>query len=255
MHDVCRLGSHQVICNNRFETYSDNWRDWRSVGGKSNPMRSKASERRSVDDLLFNDVYSGQSKPVYDKDILSMTVYDEPVCDEDIFSIPVYDKPVYNKDIFSIPVYDKPVYDEDILSMPVYDMPVYGEDIFNELPGLMSQSSPPSVKFDDATEDEGVVVDGDDIIEIVGQVEGGVSCISPSPDGDLFAIMTGFVQIGIYCTRCLLIIHLKVLKYMDQLFQLIVSLRSLLLGEVEAFNLVEKGCALLLKSFYNTRRL
>ena len=64
--------------------------------GKSNPMRSNALERRSVDDSLFNDVYGGQSKPVYDKDILSMPVYDEPVYDEDIFSIPVYVKPVYD---------------------------------------------------------------------------------------------------------------------------------------------------------------
>jgi elongator complex protein 1 len=30
--------------------------------------------------------------------------------------------------------------------------------------------------------------------EIVGQVTGGVKCISPSPDGDLLAILTGFRQ-------------------------------------------------------------
>ena len=30
--------------------------------------------------------------------------------------------------------------------------------------------------------------------EIVGQVNGGVKCISPSPDGDLLAILTGFRQ-------------------------------------------------------------
>ncbi|KAG6424292.1 hypothetical protein SASPL_114707 [Salvia splendens] len=89
---------------------------------------------------------------------------------QDILSMPVYDEPVYDEDIFSIPVYDKPVYDEDILSMPVYDKPVYDEDIFYELPGLMSQSLPHSVKFDDATEDEGVAVDGDDVTEIVGQI-------------------------------------------------------------------------------------
>lgn len=35
----------------------------------------------------------------------------------------------------------------------------------------------------------------DDATEIVGQVEGGVGCISPSPDGDLLAIVTGFGQI------------------------------------------------------------
>ncbi|KAH6803923.1 IKI3 family protein [Perilla frutescens var. frutescens] len=35
----------------------------------------------------------------------------------------------------------------------------------------------------------------DDATEIVGQVEGGVACISPSPDGDLLAMITGFGQI------------------------------------------------------------
>ncbi|KAG6382935.1 hypothetical protein SASPL_157336 [Salvia splendens] len=101
--------------------------------GKSNKMRSNASERRSVDDPLFNDVQCGQSKPVYDKDILSM------------------------------PVYDKSIYDEDILSMPVvYDTPVYDEDIFYELSGLISGSPPLSVIFGNAIEDEGVVVDDDE---------------------------------------------------------------------------------------------
>ena len=46
--------------------------------------------------------------------------------------------------------------------MPVYDKPVYDEDIFYEFPGLMSQSLPPSVKFDDVSEDEGVVVYDDE---------------------------------------------------------------------------------------------
>lgn len=31
--------------------------------------------------------------------------------------------------------------------------------------------------------------------EVVGRVEGGVKCISPSPDGDLLGIITGFGQI------------------------------------------------------------
>lgn len=35
----------------------------------------------------------------------------------------------------------------------------------------------------------------DNFTEIVGQVEGGVKCISPSPDGDLLGIITGFGQI------------------------------------------------------------
>ncbi|KAG6387271.1 hypothetical protein SASPL_152458 [Salvia splendens] len=110
--------------------------------------------------------------------IFSMPVYDTPIYDENIFyelpeppknsnnnilSMPVYDKPVYDEDILSMSVNDdKSVYDEDILSMPVYDKPVYDEDIFYELPGLMSKSSPPSVKFDDAAEEEGVAVDDDE---------------------------------------------------------------------------------------------
>jgi len=31
--------------------------------------------------------------------------------------------------------------------------------------------------------------------EIVGRLEGGVKCISPSPDGDLLGVITGFGQI------------------------------------------------------------
>lgn len=33
------------------------------------------------------------------------------------------------------------------------------------------------------------------ITEVVGKVEGGVKCISPSPDGELLGIITGFGQI------------------------------------------------------------
>ncbi|KAL3626817.1 Elongator complex protein 1 [Castilleja foliolosa] len=35
----------------------------------------------------------------------------------------------------------------------------------------------------------------DNATEVVGRVEGGIRCISPSPDGDLFAMITGFGQI------------------------------------------------------------
>lgn len=38
------------------------------------------------------------------------------------------------------------------------------------------------------------VVD-DNITEEVGRVEGGVKCISPSPDGDLLGIITGLGQL------------------------------------------------------------
>ncbi|KAG6414266.1 hypothetical protein SASPL_126984 [Salvia splendens] len=151
--------------------------------GKSNPMRSNASERRSMDSLLFSDIFTSSDADEPSKssnsNIFSMSVYDTPVYDEDIFyelpeqpnnsninilSMSVYDKPVYDEDILSMPVYDKPVYDEDILSMPVYDKPVCDEDIFNELPGVTSESPSPSVKFDDTDEDEGMDVDDDEEI-------------------------------------------------------------------------------------------
>lgn len=35
----------------------------------------------------------------------------------------------------------------------------------------------------------------DNATEVVGRVEGGVRCISPSPDGDLLAMITGFGMI------------------------------------------------------------
>lgn len=35
----------------------------------------------------------------------------------------------------------------------------------------------------------------DKVTEMVGKVEGGVKCISPSPDGDLLGVITGFGQI------------------------------------------------------------
>lgn len=34
----------------------------------------------------------------------------------------------------------------------------------------------------------------ENLTEIVGRVDGGVKCISPSPDGDLLGIITGFGQ-------------------------------------------------------------
>ena len=37
-------------------------------------------------------------------------------------------------------------------------------------------------------------VDGKET-EVVGRVEGGVKCISPSPDGDLLGVTTGFGQL------------------------------------------------------------
>ncbi|KAG6423928.1 hypothetical protein SASPL_114336 [Salvia splendens] len=133
---------------------------------KSKPMRSDAAEPRSMDDPLFSEVFTSsdadEPSKISNSNIFSMSVYETPVYDEDILSMVVYDKPVYDEDMLSMPVYDEPVYDEDMLSMPVYDEPVYDEDMFYELPVLMSKSSPPSVKFDDVAEDEGVVVYDDE---------------------------------------------------------------------------------------------
>ncbi|KAG6414201.1 hypothetical protein SASPL_126919 [Salvia splendens] len=108
----------------RQQTNIDDWRDWRCVRGKSNPMRSIAPECCSMDDPLFNGDFTS-----YDADETSKNS---------------------NSNIFSMPVYDTHVYDEDILY---------------ELPGLMSKSMPPSVKFDGAAEDEGVAVDDDEELE------------------------------------------------------------------------------------------
>ena len=47
---------------------------------------------------------------------------------------------------------------------------IYDEDIFYELPRLMSYFSPPSVKFGDAAEDEGIAVYDD---EEYDEAEGG----------------------------------------------------------------------------------
>ncbi|KAG6391026.1 hypothetical protein SASPL_148772 [Salvia splendens] len=103
---------------------------------KSNPMRSIASERRSIDDPLFNDIFTSSDADEPSKNgnnnIFTMSAYDMPVYDEDIFyelpgSFPVYDMLVYDEDMFSMPVYNEPVYDEDIL-VPVYDKPVYDDD-------------------------------------------------------------------------------------------------------------------------------
>ncbi|KAG6394548.1 hypothetical protein SASPL_145137 [Salvia splendens] len=122
--------------------------------GKSNPKRSIVPVRRSMDDPLFSNVFTSSDA-------------DEPSknSESNIFSMPVYDTHVYDEDILLIPVYDKPVYDEDILLMPVYDKLVYDEDLL-----LMSKSSPPSVKFDDATKNEGFVVI---VYEEYDETEGG----------------------------------------------------------------------------------
>ncbi|KAG6405559.1 hypothetical protein SASPL_133149 [Salvia splendens] len=142
---------------------------------KSNPMRSIAPEHRSMDDPLFNDVFTSYDADEPPKNsnsnIFSMSVYDTHVYDEDIFyelpELPENSKnnilsiPVYVKHVL-MPVYDKPVYDKDILLMLVYNKPVYNDDIFYELSGLMSKSPSPSMKFDGCVKYEGFVVIDDE---------------------------------------------------------------------------------------------
>ncbi|KAG6387070.1 hypothetical protein SASPL_152252 [Salvia splendens] len=113
---------------------------------KSNPMRSIASERRAMDDPLFSDVFTS-----YDADEPSKN------SNSNIFLMSIYDTPVYDEDLFyELPEPPKNS-NNNILSMLVYDKPVYNKDIL-----LMSESSHPSMKFDAAAEDEGVVFDDDE---------------------------------------------------------------------------------------------
>lgn len=77
----------------------------------------------------------------------------------------------------------------------------------------------------------------DDATEFVGQVEGGVLCISPSPDGDLLAILTGLRQILVMNLDWDLLYEMPLDDLpegvdMDQHFPMIVSLRPQFRGEV-----------------------
>ncbi|KAG6399521.1 hypothetical protein SASPL_141002 [Salvia splendens] len=102
-------------------------------------------QRRSMDNPLFSDVFTSSDA-------------DEPSknSNSNIFSMPVYDTPVYDEDIFYELSEPPKNSKNNILSMSVYDKPVYDGDIFYELLGLVSKSLPPSVKFDNAAEDEGI---------------------------------------------------------------------------------------------------
>ncbi|KAG6414100.1 hypothetical protein SASPL_126818 [Salvia splendens] len=132
---------------------------------KFNSMRSNASERHLMDNPIFGNVCSGQPKSSskfggFNK----QSDFDH----DSIFKSSDTDEPSKNcnNNILSMPEYAMPIYDDDMLSMLVYDTPiVYDEDIFYELPGLVSKSPPPSVKFDDAAEDEDVAVNDDEELE------------------------------------------------------------------------------------------
>lgn len=111
-------------------------RDFGLAGrGKSNPMRSTAPDRRSMDDPLFSDVFGGQPKYASSSNFSSINKQDEFDYDS-IFKSSAAAEPVKSSS-------------SNISSMPVYDKPVYDEDIFDGLPGMKSKSPAPSVKFDD----------------------------------------------------------------------------------------------------------
>ncbi|XP_047976918.1 auxilin-related protein 2-like [Salvia hispanica] len=103
--------------------------------GKSNPMRSNAPERRSMDDPLFSDVFGGQPKYTSSSNFGGMNKQSDFDYDSIFKSSAAAEQPKNGSSNKS--------------SMPVYDKPVYDEDIFDGLPGLKSKSPPPSVKFDD----------------------------------------------------------------------------------------------------------
>ncbi|KAL8516487.1 hypothetical protein ACS0TY_014947 [Phlomoides rotata] len=107
--------------------------------GKSNPMRSAASDRRSVEDPLFSDLYGGNPKYTTSSNSNNNNKHSS-VGDFD------YDS------IFKSSAAPEPKSSSSsnkASSMPVYDKPVYDEDIFDGLPGLKSKSPASSVRFDD----------------------------------------------------------------------------------------------------------
>lgn len=107
--------------------------------GKSNPMRSAAPDRRSVEDPLFSDVFGGQPKYTPSSNFSNSNKHSS-VGDFD------YDS------IFKSSAAAEPKISNSgntSSSLPVYDKPVYDEDIFDGLPGLKSKAPAPTVRFDD----------------------------------------------------------------------------------------------------------
>ncbi|XP_057772588.1 auxilin-related protein 2-like isoform X2 [Salvia miltiorrhiza] len=103
--------------------------------GKSNPMRSTAPDRRSIDDPFIGNVFGGQPKYASSSNFGSINNQGDFDYDS-IFKSSAATEPLKNSN-------------SNVSSMPVYDKPVYDDDIFDGLPGLKSKSPAPSVKFDD----------------------------------------------------------------------------------------------------------
>ncbi|KAI3461763.1 hypothetical protein Pfo_018426 [Paulownia fortunei] len=107
--------------------------------GKSNPMRSAPTDRRSIDDPLFGDVFGGQPKYTPSSNSNNNNKHSS-VSDFD------YDY-IFKSSAASEPKSSNS--SNKSSSVPVYDKPVYDEDIFDGLPGLKSKSAASTVRFDD----------------------------------------------------------------------------------------------------------
>ncbi|GER54597.1 chaperone DnaJ-domain superfamily protein [Striga asiatica] len=111
--------------------------------GKSNPMRSAPSDRRSIDDPLFGDVFGGQpnftassKNPNSSNKHSSMNDFD-------------YDSIFKSSSAAGEPKNSVNSSNKPASSLPVYDKPVYDEDIFDGLPGLKNKSAAAAVRFED----------------------------------------------------------------------------------------------------------
>ncbi|KAL3616266.1 hypothetical protein CASFOL_039656 [Castilleja foliolosa] len=108
--------------------------------GKSNPMRSAPSDRRSNDESLFSDVFGGQPKYTASSNSNNNNK-SSAVSDFDYNSIfkssSASEPKISNSSSNKTP------------SVPVYDKPVYDDDIFDGLPGLKSKSAASTVRFED----------------------------------------------------------------------------------------------------------
>ncbi|KAL3649231.1 hypothetical protein CASFOL_005634 [Castilleja foliolosa] len=109
--------------------------------GKSNPMRSASSDRRSNDDPLFGDVFGGQPKYTPSSNSNSHNKK-SPVSEFDYDSI-------FKSSSAGEPNNSNSSSSNKASSVPVYDKPVYDDDIFDGLPGLKSKSAASTVRFED----------------------------------------------------------------------------------------------------------
>ncbi|KAG8388825.1 hypothetical protein BUALT_Bualt02G0165300 [Buddleja alternifolia] len=110
--------------------------------GKSKPMRSAQTDRRSIDEPLFSDVFGGPPKYTPSSNSSSNNKHSSM----DDFD---YDS-MFNSSAAASEAKKTSNSSSKTASVPVYDKPVYDEDIFDGLPGLKSSKSASStVRFED----------------------------------------------------------------------------------------------------------